>query len=552
MQPHPDYLAVPRRELDVEDYIDILRRHWMWIAGPAYAGLVIAVVVAFFWPDTFISYATMRITPAQVSERIVPTNFNLQLNERLQTMHQDVTSRAKLIDMIKKFNLYPRDQRKKPIEDIVEIMREKIRIEPVTMHTAGPQILPRTGGTAFRISYAYETRMEAHKVVNEIISSFTSQNVLDRRSKSRITTEFLSEELRTAKADLDRIEGELTQFKLRNAGSLPDELQTNLQTMRSYEVQLQNVQEALNRAQQEKLMLETNIQNYRNQLETVVTTIESDTAVAKNERLVELERVVLRLETEINVMKETYRAEHPDVISRIKQLDAAKNERDRLAQVEDKVRQGSAPRRVSNPVAIARRGELEASGKSTQSRIAAIDMDMAERAKTQRQLLEQLRVINARIMANPLTVGEFARLSRDYNLAKQKYDDLNNKKSSAEVANRLEDRSAGENLEQLDPASLPLKPSEPQRWVIVGAGLGIGLVMGLFLAGAQEVKDTTMKGLKDVRAYSKLNILSSIPLLENALLVRRKRRLTWLAWSSSLIVGIVVMSGSIYYYFSFR
>ena len=77
----------------------------------------------------------------------------------------------------------------------------------------------------------------------------------------------------------------------------------------------------------------------------------------------------------------------------------------------------------------------------------------------------------------------------------------------------------------------------------------IGLMLGMFLAGAQEVKDSTMKGLKDVRAYSNLNILSSIPLLENALLVRRKRRLAWLAWSSALIVGIVVMSSSVYYYY---
>jgi drug/metabolite transporter (DMT)-like permease len=140
-------------------------------------------------------------------------------------------------------------------------------------------------------------------------------------------------------------------------------------------------------------------------------------------------------------------------------------------------------------------------------------------------------------------------MMRDYNLAKARYDELNAKKSSSEVANRLEDRSAGENLEVLDPAALPLKPSEPNRWVIVGAGVGIGFVAGLFLAGAREVKDTTMKGLKDVRAYTNLAILSSIPLLENALLVRRKRRLTWLAWSSAMIVGVVAMSSSIYYYY---
>jgi capsular polysaccharide biosynthesis protein len=127
---------------------------------------------------------------------------------------------------------------------------------------------------------------------------------------------------------------------------------------------------------------------------------------------------------------------------------------------------------------------------------------------------------------------------------------MNNKKSRSETASRLEDRSAGENLEVLDQANLPQVPTEPKRWQIICAGVGIGFVLGLFLAAMQEVKDTTMKGLKDVRAYSNLGVLSSIPLLENALLVRRKRRLAWLAWSSAMIVGVVAMSSSVYFYYT--
>jgi succinoglycan biosynthesis transport protein ExoP len=195
------------------------------------------------------------------------------------------------------------------------------------------------------------------------------------------------------------------------------------------------------------------------------------------------------------------------------------------------------------------RGEIEAQIKTTQARIRGVDLDSEERVKMQKGLFDQLKLSSDRIQSNPLTQGEYAKLTRDYTLAKERYDKLSQQKSSSEVANRLEDRSAGENLEVLDPASLPLKPSDPNRFLIVGAGTGIGLILGLFLAGAQEVKDSTMKGLKDVRAYSNMNILTSIPLLENALLVRRKRRLTWLAWSSATIVGVVVMSTSVYYYY---
>jgi hypothetical protein len=101
----------------------------------------------------------------------------------------------------------------------------------------------------------------------------------------------------------------------------------------------------------------------------------------------------------------------------------------------------------------------------------------------------------------------------------------------------------------LDGASDPQAPTEPNRPQIAAMGAGFGLMLGIVLAGAQEMKNTSLKNLKDVRAYTNLPVLSSIPLLENALLVRRKRRLFWLAWSSSVIFGIMAMSVSMYYYF---
>jgi protein tyrosine kinase modulator len=102
----------------------------------------------------------------------------------------------------------------------------------------------------------------------------------------------------------------------------------------------------------------------------------------------------------------------------------------------------------------------------------------------------------------------------------------------------------------LDPASLPEQPAEPNRLAWAGIGTFVGLGIGIMLAAAQEVKNTSLKNLKDVRAYTNLPVLSSIPLLENALLVRRKRRLVWLAWSSAIILGCILMTGSMYYHLS--
>src|SRR5207244_2354636 len=99
-------------------------------------------------------------------------------------------------------------------------------------------------------------------------------------------------------------------------------------------------------------------------------------------------------------------------------------------------------------------------------------------------------------------------------------------------------------------ASLPTTPVSPNRWLIVGGGLAASFILGLALAGIQEAKDTSLKNLKDVRAYTNLPVLCSIPLLENTLLVKRKKRITYLAWSAAVIFGIIAVCASLFYYFS--
>ena len=113
------------------------------------------------------------------------------------------------------------------------------------------------------------------------------------------------------------------------------------------------------------------------------------------------------------------------------------------------------------------------------------------------------------------------------------------------------DRKAGENLDVLDPPSLPVQPTKPNRWLIVRAGTALSFILGICLAGVQEAKDTSLKNLKDVRAYTNLPVLSSIPLLENTMLVRRKRRISYLAWSAAVIVGILAVSASLYYHYTY-
>src|SRR5580704_6264511 len=112
-----------RRPLDFDDAIDILRRHKAWILGPTLAALVLSVVAAFLWPDTYVSVATIRVVPPQVPENFVPANVSLDLEGRVNSLVQLILNRATLTTVINTHGLYKRELTRLPIDDVIENMR---------------------------------------------------------------------------------------------------------------------------------------------------------------------------------------------------------------------------------------------------------------------------------------------------------------------------------------------------------------------------------------------------------------------------------------------
>lgn len=552
MVPQQGYVSVSRRPPDIEDYIDILRRYRSWIVGPTFAGLVIAVVVAFLWPDTFISMAVMRITPQQISERLVPSNISTQMAERLLAMQQQIESRTSLQELIQRpsLNLYPKERQRKPMEDVIEQMRSAIKITLLDSSAAagGPQRF----ASAFQISFKYSDRYKAQAVVGQLVSKFTEETNNQLRQQASTTTQFLGDQLKEAKNNIDRLDAEIARFKVENAGRLPDQLQANLQAVNTLEMRLQSVNESISRDTQDKMMLETQLQNLQQESTFVGANLEQTVSreQVKNERLVQLGNKISDYELRLSGARQMYKEDHPDVRSLEAEIGVLKKQRDDLEKEEtNAAAKSGGPKKVPNPQVAQSLESLKLQMKTIETQIQARNMEMEERAKQQKALQAEIAIFRARIDTIPVNETRYAALQRDYQLARANYDDMSKRMEISETSSNLEERKAGENLETLDPASLPEQAAEPNRLMIAGAGIGLGLFLGVFMAGVKEMKDTSLKNLKDVRAYTNLPVLSSIPLLENALLVRRKRRLFWLAWSTAIIIGTIAMSSSMYYYY---
>ena len=162
----------------------------------------------------------------------------------------------------------------------------------------------------------------------------------------------------------------------------------------------------------------------------------------------------------------------------------------------------------------------------------------------------KLRSTQARLESSPAANQEYVQLQRERAMLATRYEELGRKMQDSAMSTDLESRKQGEMLEILETPAIPEEPVSPKRPLIIGMGLVLGIGLGITLAGAREIRDSSLKNLKDVRAYTKLTVLGSVPLLENDFVVRRRRRLGWLAWSATFLLGALLMAGSAVYYFT--
>jgi len=553
MSPSTQYVSISRRALDVEDYIDIVRRHTTWILGPLFAGLVISCVAAFLIPNTYLSRAIMRISPAQISPDMVPSTVSQQMNERIGQMQQDILSRDSLSELIQRpaLNLYRRERDKQPLQDVIESMRARdVKIN--IFSTAG------TGrpASAFEIAFAYPDRVKAQAVVQVLIQKFMDAMENAQRSNGKVTTDFLAREVSLAKAQLDKLDTEITNFRIQNAGHLPEELQVNLQALNGLQQQLTGVNDALGRLSEEKLTLETNLQTLKMQHDTYSSianaTQEGSAAKIQNDRLLEVNREIAGLESQLQQMRLFYTETYPSIRNAKKQLSDKKNERDQLQLLEDEEAlkpKPAAAKKTTSPLVQERVNDIQGGIDMVNTQLRNKESERLGRLKQLDEINKAMATYQNRVSQVPSNQQKYVALNTERELASANYQSLQHRQTMAATFEEVGKQKVGENLEVLENASLPESPIAPSRSLITGIGVGVGLMLGIFLTGVREMKDSSLKNLKDVRAYTNLPILSSIPLLENDLLVRRKRRLAYVGWSASIILGIVAMSGSMYYHY---
>jgi uncharacterized protein involved in exopolysaccharide biosynthesis len=344
-------------------------------------------------------------------------------------------------------------------------------------------------------------------------------------------------------------------------------MDSNMQQMTALDAKISALNASVSRANQDKLVLEGDIRSVREKVVALKKPFEVRTPQGRQVAAMTADPVLDRMDAEIvslqrglEQMLEVYKPTYPDVQRLQARLRTAQKERDAYIQRKVQVTQAApdSEEPAEQPVLVLSPGQqrdlidAEAQVTKLQGMLRARELEIDRYIREISDAEKKLKEVYQRIEVGPVNLQAYEQLRRDYNLAKSRYDDLNAKVTQSSLATDLENRKQGETLEVLDLPSLPETPTEPNRPIIVGIGSGLGLILGFLLIALRDLKDTSLKSLKDVRAYTQFPVLGSIPLLENDLVIRRRRRIAWIAWSTGVFVAILIMAFPIYYYYNTR
>jgi len=525
-----DELEDQKSMRSVDEYWAMLVRRRWWILGPLFLGWLIVFASAWIIPPKYTSETVILVEQQKVPQQFVMPNVQVDLEERLQSITQQVLSRSRLLNIINNLHLYHGLFFSSPDDQIAQ-MRKDIKIDLIqTPPTPGkPAEL-----TAFKVSYVADKPQIAQQVNTELASYFIDENVRASQQQSESTTNFLDSQLTSSAAALAAQEKKIREYEAAHMGELPDQLQSNLQILAGAQSQLAAAIDARDKALQQQAYLNSLATQYDAMGVTESTTPTPPT----------LGQQLDTARTELASLEAKYTPDHPDVkkmketIAKLEQMqkDTHDNNRDSSS---DSDKPAATPSQLQAMTPVMQiQSQLKANKLEIQSREAQI-------AKLEAKVNEY----QARLNATPGHQQELSDIMRNYDESKKNYDELLGKTMSSSLATSLNRQQQGDQFRVIDPPSLPEKSSFPDRFKFSLAGLGIGLALAFVLGVGTEFLDDRIRSEQDLLDTGQLPVLAEIPPLPTEHEIAAQKWKPWIAVAAAILIAIIIPTGIWYAYF---
>jgi polysaccharide chain length determinant protein (PEP-CTERM system associated) len=487
--------VLPGRTYTYQEIVRILQSRWWLIVLPMLLGGTVGFLAHRWIPAQYQSETLIMVIPQRIPDTYVKSTVTASVEDRLRSVSEQILSRSRLERIIRDLGLYKERLQAGAMEDVVQQMRGDIELK-----LEGKE-------SSFRLTYSNPDAKVAQRVTERLAALYIEENLRDREQLAESASTFLESQLQDAKQRLIQQEKKLELYRRRYAGQLPSQLQGNLQSLQSAQMQFQSLEESINRARERRLLVERQIADAQSLPVEIGSSVGGATAQSSTTSSAweQLEAALARHDA----LRLQYTANHPDVLALEETI------RDLRAKVE-KEPETRAPQAVPDkalsPTELARQKRL----RTLQAELEVIDHQLNASQAEEGRLKAAMADYNAKIDVVPTRESELVELTRDYSTLQETYSSLLAKREDSKLAANLERRQIGEQFKILDQASLPERPhNQKQRLaVLLGCPIG-GILLGLVLVGFLEYLDSGFRSEDDVARVLSIPVLALIPVMES-------------------------------------
>jgi succinoglycan biosynthesis transport protein ExoP len=522
--------------IDLQHYMGIVRRRHFHFLIPLFVAWVVVWGASWVLPPRYLSSTLILVEQPTMPKDYVTPNVTDDLQERMQSITQQILSRTRLLHIIDQFNLYTGPHSQPSPDQKVDRMRKDIGIDLV--RDEHNQI------TAFNVSYISRDPRLAQAVTSELTNLFINENVEESTNQAKDNTKFLEGQLETARKTLSEQEEKVREFKALHVGEMPGQLASNLQILSGLQSQLQNEEDALNTARQQHVYLQSMVDQYRTMQGSSKASDGTPTV-----GLPALDQELDKLKAQLADLSSHYTDRHPDVRNLKEQIAKTEKMRDQL------VATMKAKDAAAQTEAHTDGGDKASTSESTdptqatllapiQGQLKSNQVEISNREHSIAALKVKIDEYQGRLNQEPIREQQLADLTRGYDQSKANYDDLLKKKNESAMATSMVMQQRGERFQVIDPPSFPQKPDFPNRLKFCGIGLGIGLALGAAVAGAFEFMDDRMYDEKELKKLLPAEVIAEIPAIVNVADQQSATLKVWLGWATAAVVFVTILAGS--------
>jgi capsular exopolysaccharide synthesis family protein len=459
----PEEPASPEQheaELNISEYLGMVRRHWKLVALAVLIALAAAGVHYAMTPKEYMASSTIQIERRNLSPvggAASPWYENFWNMEFYPTQYELLQSRGLAERVVRSLDLMSdpafnsgassakeRTGATTPEEDEATLGRLALQVK------GGLSVEPVRSTQLVRLSFRSSSPEFAAKAVNAFAESFIDMGVEDRYASAGKASTFINSQIETLKQEIDEKEAQLQAFS-RTSDIVTLEPKSNVILQR-----LETLNSALMDAKKERIQKEARYFEAMNGPPEAVADSLAPGVIGG------LRTQQIQMEQQYQTKLKTFKPEWPEMVSLKTQIEEGRQHVDSVIR------------------------EMVQKARSSSS------ADYQAVLRQEQSLAGELETIKRQAIDQSSSAVQFTNLKVEIETRRELLDELLRQQSETEVAVRLQDTRES-NVRIIDQALVPGGPFRPSLRKDLTYGLLIGLLLGIGAALLIEFLDRTVK-----------------------------------------------------------